>query len=97
MAYEGTEVSIQKSQDQIRKLIMSRKGSKIAFISEPPRETFAAEVKLDGVPYQIRISARRTVAEMLLPKLSEVVERDPSRLLSRSLLNGNQDQDNPNT
>jgi hypothetical protein len=57
MAYEGTEVTIIKSQTQIRSLIMGHKGNKIAFISEPPREGFMAVVNLDGVPYQIKISA----------------------------------------
>jgi hypothetical protein len=36
MAYEGTEVSISKSQEGIRKLVMGREGGKIAFIADPP-------------------------------------------------------------
>lgn len=55
MAYDKTSVSVSKSQDGIRKLIMARKGSKIAFISDPPREGFQAEVLIDKLPYQIRI------------------------------------------
>ncbi len=55
MAYENTEVSVSKSQEGIRKLIISRKGGKIAFISDPPREGFTAAVEIDGLPYQIRI------------------------------------------
>lgn len=55
MAYESTEVSSQKSQEGIRRLIMGHKGSKIAFVSEPPREGFHAVVLIDGIPYQIRI------------------------------------------
>lgn len=55
MAYEKTEVPVARSQEGIRKLIMSRKGGKVAFISEPPREGFAAFVEIDAVPYQIRI------------------------------------------
>jgi hypothetical protein len=55
MAYETTEVSVSKSQDGIRKLIMSRKGSKIAFISDPPREGFQAVVVIGDEPYTIRI------------------------------------------
>lgn len=55
MAYEKTEVVVSKSQDGIRKLIMGRKGSKIAFISDPPREGFQAEVLIDALPYSIRI------------------------------------------
>lgn len=55
MAYESTEVSVSKSQDGIRKLIMSRKGSRVAFITDPPREGFEALVVIDDMPYQIRI------------------------------------------
>lgn len=55
MAYEGTEVSVSKSQDGIRKLIMGRKGSRVAFITDPPREGFEALVVIDGSGYQIRI------------------------------------------
>lgn len=55
MAYDKTSVSVSKSQDGIRKLIMARKGSKIAFVSDPPREGFQASVLIDGLPYQIRI------------------------------------------
>lgn len=55
MAYEKTEVSVSKSQEGIRRLIMGRKGSKIAFVSDPPREGFQAEVLIDKLPYQIRI------------------------------------------
>lgn len=55
MAYEGTEVSVSKSQDGIRKLIMGRKGSRVAFVTDPPREGFEAMVLIDTNPYQIRI------------------------------------------
>lgn len=55
MAYEGTEVAVAKSQEGIRKLIMSRKGGKVAFISDPPREGFSAVIEIDSLPYQIRI------------------------------------------
>ena len=55
MAYDKTIVAVSKSQEGIRKLIMGRKGSKIAFISDPPREGFQAEVEIDHLPYQIRI------------------------------------------
>ncbi|HEY1897832.1 MAG TPA: hypothetical protein VGG62_16245 [Terracidiphilus sp.] len=56
MAYERTEVPVTKSQEGIRRLIMSHKGQKIAFITEPSSEGFAAMVEIDGVPYQIKIS-----------------------------------------
>lgn len=55
MAYEGTEVAVSRSQEGIRKLIMSRKGGKVAFISDPPREGFSAILEIEGLPYQIRI------------------------------------------
>ena len=55
MAYEGTAVPVARSQEGIRRLIMSRKGGKVAFISDPPREGFSAVVEIDGLPYQIRI------------------------------------------
>jgi hypothetical protein len=55
MAYEKTGVAVDKSQAGIRKLVMGRKGSKIAFISEPPREGFQAEVLIDELPYMIRV------------------------------------------
>lgn len=55
MAYEKTGVSVDKSQAGIRKLIMVRKGSKIAFGSDPPREGFQAEVLIDALPYTIRV------------------------------------------
>ena len=55
MAYENTEVLVSRSQEGIRKLIMSRKGGKVAFISDPPREGFTAVVQIDNLPYQIRL------------------------------------------
>jgi len=55
MSYENTEVPVTRSQEGIRKLIMERKGGKVAFISDPPKEGFSAIVEIDGLPYQIRI------------------------------------------
>lgn len=55
MSYERTAVSVTKSQEGIRKLIMSRKGSRIAFVTDPPKEGFQAVVMIDEMPYQIRI------------------------------------------
>jgi hypothetical protein len=55
MAYENTEVPVSMSQEGIRRLIMSRKGGKVAFISDPPSEGFTAVVEIDGLPYQIRL------------------------------------------
>ena len=55
MAYEETSIAVSKSQEGIRKLVMGRKGSSIAFITDPPREGFQAQVLIDDLPYQIRI------------------------------------------
>lgn len=55
MAYENTEVLVSRSQEGIRKLIMSRRGGKVAFLSDPPSEGFTAVVEIDGLPYQIRL------------------------------------------
>lgn len=55
MSYETTEVPVSRSQEGIRKLIMSRRGGKVAFVSDPPREGFTAVVEIDGLPYQIRL------------------------------------------
>lgn len=64
MAYEGTEVAVSKSQEGIRKLIMGRKGSRVAFVTDPPREGFEALVMIDEMPYQIRIFGTCRVAPM---------------------------------
>ncbi len=55
MAYANTEVPVSRSQEGIRKLIMSRKGGKVAFVSDPPHEGFTAVVEIDGLPYQIKL------------------------------------------
>lgn len=55
MAYETTEVPVSRSQEGIRKLIMGRKGGKVAFITDPPQEGFTAIVEIDSLPYQIRL------------------------------------------
>lgn len=55
MAYENTEVPVSRSQEGIRKLILGRRGGRVAFVSDPPREGFTAIVEIDGLPYQIRL------------------------------------------
>ena len=42
MSYESTQVPVSRSQEGIRKLIMSRTGGKVAFISDPARLLNAA-------------------------------------------------------
>lgn len=85
MAYERTEVPVIKSQDAIRRLIMGRKGSKIAFISEPPREGFAAVLELEGVPYQVRISAEVKTRKGQTPKQAEAFRESEERRIWRVL------------
>ena len=48
MAYENTLVAVSKSQEAIRKLILSNGGSAIGFLSQPPMEGFQAHVAIDG-------------------------------------------------
>lgn len=57
MAYETTEVAVSKSQDAIRKLIYSHKGTGLMLLSHPPREGFEAMVNIEKMPYHIRIMA----------------------------------------
>jgi hypothetical protein len=57
MAYDTTEVSVSKSQEQIRKVIYSHGGSALSLISHPPLEGFEAIVTLEKTPYHIRIMA----------------------------------------
>lgn len=85
MAYERTEVPVNKSQEQIRRLIMGRKGSKIAFISEPPREGFAAVLELEGVPYQVRISAEVKTRRGHTPKQADAFRESEERRIWRVL------------
>ena len=55
MSYEQTEVPVSRSQEGIRKILMGRQGSKVAFISDPPFEGFEAQVTIEALPYRIRI------------------------------------------
>lgn len=58
MAYENTLVAVSKSQEAIRKLILSNGGSAIGFLSQSPMEGFQAHVAIDGKTYLIRIVAQ---------------------------------------
>lgn len=64
MAYEGTEVAVSKSQEGIRKLLLTNKATGIAFVSQtdPLSEGFEAMVPIEGVTYRIRVVA--TVKQM---------------------------------
>lgn len=58
MAYEHTQVSVDKTQAAIRKLMMGHGASNIAFASslDPRMEGFQATVTLEGKPYGIRVA-----------------------------------------
>jgi hypothetical protein len=57
MAYESTEVGVSKSQDGIRKMIYSHKGTGVMLLSQPPREGFEAMVTIEKLAYHLRIMA----------------------------------------
>lgn len=57
MAYETTEVAVSKSQDAIRKLIYSHKGTGLLLVSRPPHEGFEAFIEIEKQPYHVRIMA----------------------------------------
>lgn len=57
MAYESTEVAVSKSQEGIRKMIYSHKGTGLSLVSQPPREGFEAMVNIEKMPYHVRIMA----------------------------------------
>ena len=58
MAYEHSQVSVDKSQSAIRKLMTAHGATNIAFASalDPRMEGFQATVILEGKPYGIRIA-----------------------------------------
>jgi hypothetical protein len=58
MAYQGTRVSVGKSQRQIRELVFRYKGKAVGFFSEPPVEGFSAQVLIDDQLYTIRLTAK---------------------------------------
>lgn len=64
MAYESTEVAVSKSQESIRKLIYSHKGTGLMLLSQPPREGFEAMVTMESKAYHIRVMANcRTISK----------------------------------
>jgi hypothetical protein len=58
MSYESTSVSVSKSQDELRKLLLRHEGSSVAFVSQPPSEGFQAMVPIEGKLYHIKIMAK---------------------------------------
>lgn len=57
MAYDSTKVPISQSQEAIRKLIYSHRGTGVSLMSQPPREGFEALVSIQDLPYRIRVMA----------------------------------------
>ncbi len=64
MAYETTKVPVARSQEVIRKLIMSHGGFGLAFVSDrdpangAAQEGFQAKVLIDKKPYTVKIMAK---------------------------------------
>lgn len=57
MAYENTEVSISKSQDQIRQMVYAHRGTGLMLVSKPPQEGFEAFITIEAMAYHIRVMA----------------------------------------
>lgn len=57
MAYENTAVSVARSQQMLRELLLRHQGGSVAFISDPPKEGFHALVPIEGKTYSVRIMA----------------------------------------
>ena len=58
MAYDNTKVPTARSQEAIRRLVMSNGGTGVAFVSQPPLESFQAQMPMEGKTYTVRIIAR---------------------------------------
>lgn len=72
-AYGSTSVPVERSQGAIRDLVMTRGGSGIAFIEQPPMEGFHCLMPIDGVTYTVRIQAT-------IPKDSRDVPQERRRI-----------------
>lgn len=57
MSYDRTDVPVSNSQDAIRKLVRSHRGTGEMFVSHPPREGFEAFVNIAETSYHIRVMA----------------------------------------
>ncbi len=57
MSYDSTKVPISQSQEAIRRLIYTHRGTGVSLISQPPREGFEALVTIMELPYRIRVMA----------------------------------------
>jgi len=58
MSYDTTTVAVSKSQDAIRKLIYTHKGTGLMLVSRPPHEGFEAFIEIEAQPYHVRIMAQ---------------------------------------
>jgi hypothetical protein len=90
MAYENTDVSVSKSQDQLRKTIMAHKGSSFMCLSERAngintllnREGFQAMVVIEGKVYTIRVMATLKDSKR---RLTEIQTQDFNERESRRI------------
>lgn len=57
MSYDSTKVPISQSQEAIRRLIYSHRGTGVSLISQPPREGFEALITIGDLPYRVRVMA----------------------------------------
>lgn len=58
MAYANTQLSVAKSQDQIRRIVYAHNGTGVMMVSHPPKEGFEAMVTISELPYHIRVMAQ---------------------------------------
>ena len=92
-AYGTTAVPAERSQSAIRDLVMTRGGTGIAFIEQPPMEGFHCLMPIDGVTYTVRIQAmiskdshdvaqeRRRIWRVLYYHLKSVFESSASGVM----------------
>ena len=86
MSYENTVVAVSKSQEGVRRLVMSHKGFGIAFVSDrdpegqsPSREGFEAKVIINGQPTVVRIMCK--LEKQMSERATEKEERRVWRVL----------------
>jgi hypothetical protein len=92
-AYGTTSVPVERSQSAIRDLVMTRGGSGIAFVEQPPIEGFHCMMPIDGVTYTVRVQAtvpqdsqdqaqeRRRIWRVLYYHMKSVFESSASGVL----------------
>lgn len=80
MAYDSTQVPVDRTQAKIRALLMAHGAIGIAFVSQPPREGFTTSLAIEGRPYIVTKNGM-TVGEHILPQLDKAVDGNPLRML----------------